>query len=93
MNAIAFFGVFCCYGYALILMMEWLVHALPGSSLNPFRRFFFYLGYPFLKIGRGWFSFQWNGFDSRGLGLSLALWMMGRFGVPWLVLWGFTLKG
>ncbi len=93
MNAIAFFLVLLCYGYSLILMMEWLIHALPGSFLNPIRRFFFYLGFPLLKIGRGWFSLQWHGFDSRGLGLAFALWMIGRFGVPWLVIWGFTLKG
>lgn len=93
MNAIAFFLVFLCYGYALALMLEWLFHALPGNFLNLLRRFFFYLGFPLLKIGRDLFSFQWHGFDSRGLGLAFALWMVGRFGVPWLVLWSFTLKG
>jgi hypothetical protein len=27
------------------------------------------------------------------LGLAFALWIVGRFGVPWLVIWGFSLKG
>jgi len=93
MSVISFLFVFFCYGFAIVLMMDWFFHALPGGLLNPLRRFFFYLGSSFLETSRGWFSFQWKGIDSRGLGLAFALWMVGRFGVPWLVIWCFTLKG
>jgi hypothetical protein len=82
-----------CYSYSLVLMFDWLLHALPGRSLNPLRRFLFFLAYPTLKSCRGWLSFQWLGFDSRGLVLAFALWMIGRYGVPWLFLLGMTLKG
>ncbi len=82
-----------CNVYALVLMMDWLFHSLPGSFLNPVRKLFFYLTLPLLKPCRSWFSFQWNGFDSRGLGLAFILWMLGRFGIPWLCLWGFALRG
>ncbi len=93
MSFISFLMVFLCYGYALVMMLEWFSHALPGSFLNSIRRFSFYLCLPLFKVSRGWFSFQWHGFDSRGLGLAFALWIVGRFGVPWLVIWGFSLKG
>jgi uncharacterized protein YggT (Ycf19 family) len=93
MSLMAIFLILFCYGYAFVLMFDWLLHALPGGHLNPFRRFFFSIAYPTLKFSRGWMSFQWSGFDSRGLALAFTLWMIGRYWIPWLMWWGVTLKG
>lgn len=78
---------------ALLLILEWLVHQLPGTALNGPRRILFRAVYPFLKWSDRSLSIEWGGFRSRGLVMALLLLAAARWGTPWLVLLGHSLRG
>lgn len=85
-------ALFCNLG-ALLLVVEWLVHALPGAWLNPLRRGLFEISFPILKFSDRFLSFQMDSFNSRGLLAALLLLAIGHYGVPWLVVYGFSVRG
>ncbi|HEY5037475.1 MAG TPA: hypothetical protein VIJ93_00225, partial [bacterium] len=78
---------------ALLLIVEWLSHLAPGAVLNPIRRVLFRLCLPFLKWSDHFFSVQSPFFNSRGLLTALLLIAIGRYGVPWLILLSYSLRG
>lgn len=77
---------------ALLLVLEWFVHFLPGTALHPVRRILFNTTFPILKLNQYFLSLKWGRFDTRGLLLALFFWFLGRFGVPWLVLLSYSLR-
>lgn len=78
---------------AFVLAVEWLLHALPGPGLNGFRRLFFMASYPLLKWTDGFLSFRWGSFNSRGLLTAILFLAVSRYGIPWLVLMAYSLRG
>jgi hypothetical protein len=78
---------------ALLLILEWLSHLAPGAALNSIRRVLFQLCLPFLKWSNRFFSVQSPFFNSRGLLTALLLIAIGRYGVPWLILLSYSLRG
>ena len=78
---------------AFILILEWLFYSLPGSAFNGIRKILFRVSYPFLSWGERFFTIRWASFNSRGLLTALLLWTMSYLGVPWLILYGYFLRG
>ena len=85
-------AVLCDLG-AVLLILEWLLHVLPGGTLNPIRRGLFALTFPLLKWSDRFLSFRWDTFNSRGLLTAVLLLAVSRCAVPWLVLFSYTLRG
>ena len=85
-------AILCDLG-AFLLVLEWLIHVLPGAGLNPIRRGLFRLSLPFLQWCDRCFIVKWGSFNSRGLILAALFLIVARYGVPWLVLLSFSLRG
>ena len=90
---LAYFLSFLCDLGALLLIVEWLVHALPGAWLNPVRKGFFELSFPLLQWSDRFLSFRLDSFNARGLLTALLLLAVGFCGIPWLVVLGYSLRG
>jgi uncharacterized protein YggT (Ycf19 family) len=90
---IAYLGIVLCDLGALLLALEWLTHFLPGETLNPLRRVLFRITFPFLKFGDQFFPTKWGKFNSRGLIMAVFLIVISRYGMPWLVLLSFSMRG
>ncbi len=78
---------------AFVLLVEWLLHAVRGPALNGFRRLFFLVSYPLLKWSDGFLSIRWGSFNSRGLLTAILFLAVSRYGIPWLVLLAYSLRG
>ena len=78
---------------ALLLILEWLFYFLPGASLNGIRKVFFYITYPLLEWSDRFFSIRLGFFNSRGLFTAFLLWGISYLGVPWLILFSYSLRG
>lgn len=78
---------------AFLLIVEWIVHVLPGAWLNPVRRGLFEISFPVLKWSDRFLSFQLDSFNSRGLLTALLLLIISCYGVPWLVVFSYSLRG
>ena len=78
---------------ALLLFLEWLVHALPGGWLNSVRKGLFEASFPLLKWSDNFLSLRCGTFNSRGLVTALLLLILGRCAIPWLVFFSYTLRG
>jgi hypothetical protein len=78
---------------ALILILEWLFHLVPGWQLNNIRRFFFGLSLPLLKLGEAYFPLRIGSFDFTAFFMAVLLLAVSCFGIPWLVLLSFSLRG
>jgi len=76
----------------LLLILEWFFYFMPGASLNGIRKLFFYLTYPLLGWSDRFFSVRLGLFNSRGLFTALLLWGIGYLGVPWLILFSYSLR-
>ena|SRR5579859_3956429 len=81
------------YLLAFVLLVEWFFHLLPGWWLNPVRRFLFRLSFPLLKWGEACFPLRIGSVDFTPLLMALTLLMISRYGIPWLILWSFSLRG
>lgn len=92
-SILAYLLMFVLNVAALLLILEWLVHLLPGSGWNRARRFFFQLSYPFFRYGTDYFPFRLGNLEFRGLLIAFFLLALSRFGMPWLVLLGYNLRG
>src|ERR1700679_3596125 len=77
---------------ALLLILEWFFYFMPGASFNGVRKIFFYLTYPLLGWSDCFFSVRLGLFNSRGLFTALLMWGVGYLGVPWLILFSYSLK-
>ena len=77
----------------LLLVLEWLFYFLPGASLNGIRKVLFYITYPLLGWSDRFFSIRFDLFNSRGLFTALLLWGVSYLGVPWLILFSYSLRG
>jgi hypothetical protein len=77
----------------LVLVLEWLFYFLPGAWLNGIRKVFFYTTYPLLEWSDRFFSIRLGGFNSRGLFTAFLLWGISYLGVPWLILFSYSLRG
>jgi hypothetical protein len=84
---------FICDLGAFLLIVEWLVHVLPGPWLNPVRRMMFEISYPLLKWSDRFFSFQADSFNARGLLTAILLLVISYCGIPWLVVFSYSLRG
>lgn len=78
---------------SILLVFEWAAHALPGEWLNPVRRTLFNLTFPLLKWNDRFLSIKWGPFHSRGLLLAFIFLMISRYGVPWLIILSYSLRG
>ena len=78
---------------AFLLIVEWLVHTLPGAWLNPLRRGLFGICFPLLKWSDRLLSFRLDSFNVRGLLTALFLLTLSFCGIPWLVVLGYSLRG
>ena len=85
-------ALLCDFG-AFLLVLEWLVHLLPGAGLNPVRRALFQLSYPLLKWNERFLVPRWGSFNSRGLLTAFLLLVISRYGVPLIVLYSYSLRG
>ncbi len=85
-------GLFCYLG-AFLLLLEWFVHLLPGSSLNSARRLLFLASFPLLEWSESVLPLKWGGFKSRGLFTAVLFLIIARYLVPWLVLFSFSMRG
>ncbi|HXL73101.1 MAG TPA: hypothetical protein VN963_05685 [bacterium] len=78
---------------ALFLILEWFFYFMPGAPLNGIRKVFFYLTYPLLGWSDRFFSIRLGLFNSRGLLTALLLLVIGYLGMPWLILFSYSLRG
>jgi uncharacterized protein YggT (Ycf19 family) len=85
-------AILCDLG-AVLLIVEWLVHVLPGAWLNPIRRGLFKLCFPLLKLSDQFLPFRWDSFNARGLLTAFLLLAISRCGIPWLVVFSYSLRG
>lgn len=88
----AYFLLGLCYFGALLLVLEWLVHSLPGAWLNFARRALFKISFPFLSWSDRYMAFETRTFRARGLLTAMLLIVIGKYGVPWLILVSFSLR-
>jgi len=78
---------------SLVLVLEWLLHIVPSVALNGIRKFVFNLTYPLLSWSDRLFSIRWGLFNSRGLLTAVLLLAISCLGLPWLILYGYALRG
>jgi len=90
---LAYLLVIGCYLLAFLLVLEWLFHELPGSGLNFARRALFRISLPWLKWCEQFFSLKVGSFNSRGLFMALLFLVISRYGLPWLILFSYSLRG
>ncbi|HVZ81893.1 MAG TPA: hypothetical protein VHE12_13985 [bacterium] len=81
------------YGLIVLLVLEWLVHHLPGPGLNPVRRALFKASYPLLWLGDHYVPLSLGTLDLRGLLVALGLWAVAKGFLPWLIWAGFVWNG
>src|SRR5690242_11651391 len=81
------------YLMAFVLLVEWLFHLLPGAWLNSVRRLLFRISFPMLKMGEACFPLRIGAVDLTALLMALTLLAICRYGIPWLILWGFSIRG
>src|SRR5579859_6600684 len=77
---------------ALLLILEWFFHLVPGAGLNFIRRTLFQATYPLIQFSDRFFSIRWGSFHSRGFFMALLLLLLSRYGIPWLVLLSYPLR-
>jgi len=77
---------------ALLLILEWFFYFMPGAPFNRVRKMFFYLTYPLLGWSDRFFSVRLGLFNSRGLFTALLMWGVGYLGLPWLILFSYSLR-
>jgi hypothetical protein len=85
-------AILCNLG-AFLLVLEWLVHLVPGAELNPIRRGLFRVSFPLLQLSDRYFAIKWGALNTRGLILAALFLIVGRYGVPCLVFFSFSLRG
>ncbi len=90
---LAYLLAIVCNLEAFILVLEWLVHLFPGAGLNPIRRTLFRISFPFLQWSDRYFEIKVDFFNSRGLLLAVLFLIISLYGVPWLVLFSFSMRG
>jgi hypothetical protein len=90
---LAYLLAILCDLLAILLALEWLVHLLPGPGLNFARRVLFRASLPWLKWCDRFFSLKVGSFNSRGLFMALLFLAIGRYGLPWLILFSYSLRG
>jgi hypothetical protein len=91
-NFIYFFYVFLNLA-AFVLVLEWFFYFMPGQQLNGIRKTLFNLSFPLLSCSERFFSIRWGRFHSRGLLMAFLFWMLGYLGLPWLILYSYSLRG
>lgn len=77
----------------LLLVLEWLVHTIPGASLNPLRRSLFRMTFPFQKLSDSLLPTAIGPMTVRGLWMAFGFWALTKGLVPWVIWAGFALKG
>ena len=78
---------------AFVLILEWLFYLMPGGQLNGIRKELFNITFPLLSWSERFFSVRWGGFNSRGLLTAALFWLVSYFGLPWLALYSYSLRG
>ncbi len=81
-----------CDVTAFLLIMEWLVHVLPGAWLNSVRRGLFEIVFPLLKFSDQFLSFRLDSFNARGFLTAVLLLAINWLGIPWLVAFSYSLR-
>ncbi|SRR5260221_11406658 len=84
--------VLCDFG-ALLLILEYLVHLLPGAGLNSARRTLFHLSSHLLKWNEHLLGSKWGSFNSRGLLTAFFLLIISRYVASLIVLYSYSLRG
>ncbi len=93
--------ILCDFAYALTILLhlmalligfEWVGHQIPGAGLNPARKFLFKTTYPFLKLG-ALLGLRRTAFDWTPGVMIVLLLLVSRLGLPWVVWFGFSLRG
>ena len=78
---------------ALVLVLEWILYFAPGASLNRVRKLVFNLTFPLLSWSERFFSIRLGSFNSRGLLTAVLLLAVSYLGLPWLILYSYSLRG
>lgn len=78
---------------AFLLILEWLVHVLPGAWLNPARKALFEISFPLLKWSDKFLSFKMDSFNARGLLTAVLLLAISFCGLPWVVVLSYSMRG
>jgi hypothetical protein len=78
---------------SLLLVLEWIFYFLPGGFLNGIRKVLFYITYPLLGWSDRFLSIRLGLFNSRGLFTALLLWEVSYLGMPWLIIFSYSLRG
>jgi hypothetical protein len=80
-------------GMAWILILGWVLHFVPGWRLNRVRRFFFRFSRPLLQWGEAHYPLRFASLEATPILLAVLLLALCRYGVPWLVLLSFAIRG
>jgi uncharacterized protein YggT (Ycf19 family) len=78
---------------AVMCLLLALLHWLPGSFGNSLRRLTFSVCRPWLSLGTRWALFRVGRIDLAALTAALVFVLLGRFLMPWMVLWGYSIRG
>jgi len=78
---------------ALVLVLEWVLYFVPGAPLNGARKLVFNLTFPLLSWSERFFSIRLGSFNSRGLLTAVLLLAVSCLGLPWLILYSYSLRG
>jgi hypothetical protein len=78
---------------ALVLILEWVLHFVPGAPLNGVRKLVFNLTFQLLFWSERFFSIRLGSFNSRGLLTAGLLLAVSCLGIPWLIIFSYSLRG
>ena len=84
---------FFLYGGSLLLLLDWGLGLVPGAAWNPARRLLFRICFPVLKWNSRLFQNSPSSLGLHSLWAAFVLAALGRYGVPWLVLLSYSLRG
>jgi len=81
------------FAAASLLLAYGFFQMIPGAFGSSLRRFLFNACHPWLKVAERMFPVQVAGWNGTPFLAAAVLFVLCRFAVPWLVLWGYAWKG
>jgi uncharacterized protein YggT (Ycf19 family) len=78
---------------ALLFLAHGLLQLVPGTFGNSARRYLFNTCYPWIRTAERILPVRFGNVDLTAFLAAAILLALCRFGIPWLVLFGFALKG
>lgn len=78
---------------ALLFLAYGFLQLMPGTFGNSARRYLFNTCYPWIRFAERIIPVRFGSVDLTAFLAAAVLLALCRFGVPWLVLFGYSLKG